>query len=208
LFHANANAAGEAHSGFLGSDENHARLHKVVLKNGKPAMRWVADGLSVSNYQQIIIDPVQLYPKPEPSEQVSEATLADISAYLTKVLKTKFGRVMELTERPGSNVLRLQAAVTGVVVKTEGMKAYEVIPLAAVFGAAKAATGTRDMDVRVRLEARLVDSVSGELQGMLLRVIEGQQLKGKKEQLSLDDVKENLDTVSDGATTTIEGIVK
>lgn len=161
MFHANANAAAEAHSGFLGSHANYVRLHKVVLKNGKPAMRWIGDGLSVSDYQQIIIDPVQLYPKPEPSEQVSEATRAD-----------------------------------------------EVIPLAAVFGAATAATGTRDMDVRVRLEARPVDSVSGELQGMLLRVIEGQQLKGKKEQLSLDDVKENLDTVSDGATTTIEGIVK
>ena len=171
-------------------------------------MRWIGDGLSVSNYQKMIIDPVQLYPKPEPSEQVSEATLADISAYLTKALKTKVGTVMELTDKPGSNVLRMQAAVTGVVVKTEGMKAYEVIPIAAVFGAAKAATGTRDMDVRVRIEARLVDSVSGELQGMMLRVIEGEQLKGKKDQLTLDDVRGSLDNASDDATTAIEGMVK
>ena len=69
--------------------------------------------------------------------------------------------------------------------------------MAAIFGAAKAATGTRNRDVKVFIEVKLVDSQSGELIGAILREAEGEDLKGKKDQLTLDDMRDSLDGMSD-----------
>jgi len=69
--------------------------------------------------------------------------------------------------------------------------------VAAIFGAAKAATGTRNRDVKVFIEVKLVDSQSGELIGAILREAEGEDLKGKKDQLTLDDMRDSLDGMSD-----------
>jgi hypothetical protein len=178
----------------------------VEVRDGREAYRWIGPKLSFANYKSVLVDDVVLYPEPQPNEQVSAETLNEISAYLTERLKAKVGTVLRIVESPGPEVLRLQLALTGVEIKTEGMKAYEVIPVAAIFGAAKAATGTRDRDVYVRGEARLVDSMSGELVGAAMRRVEGEQLKGKRDQLALEDVQENLDEAIEDGSTVIEDV--
>ena len=98
--------------------------------------------------------------------------------------------------------------MTGVAVKTESMKAYEVVPVAAIFGGIKAMSGKRDRDVHVFLEARLVDSQSGELIGAVLRRVAGEDLKGKKDQLTLEDMQGSLDQVSDDAAGALGKVLK
>ena len=196
-------AAEQKFSGFLGADENYARLQKVELRSGQRAKRWLSPSLNFANYQKIMIDSVQLYPEPQPGPQVSEQVLQEIRSHLTQRLRSKLGGVLNVTDKPGASVLRIEAAVTGVLIKTEGMKAYEIVPVAAIFGAAKAASGARDQDVNVFLEVRMVDSTSGELRGLVLREIEGEQLEGKKDQLTLDDMRESLDIVTDDASDSV-----
>ena len=186
-------------SGFLGDDAVYAKLEKIKTRGGKEGHRWVGPSLNAANYNSVLVDDVVLYPAPEPSAQVSEETLKKISSYLTEELKEKVGAVVSMAEAPGTQVLQIQAAVTGVEIKTEGMKAYEVIPVAAIFSAAKAAAGKRKRDVYVRVEVRLVDSTSGELVGAATRRIEGKELKGKKDQLGLQDMQESLDQATDDA---------
>jgi hypothetical protein len=63
------------------------------------------------------------------------------------------GAVMTLSNDPGPQTVRVQAAITGVEIKTEGMKAYEVVPVTAIFGATKALQSLHWRRVRrVRLE--------------------------------------------------------
>jgi len=93
--------------------------------------------------------------------------------------------------------------VTGGSIKKEGMKPYEILPIAAIFGGAKALTGIRDKDVKVFIEVRMVDRVTGEPQCSVVRRIKGEQLQGKKDQLSLADVQDNLDTCTDDAANAI-----
>jgi len=198
-----ATAGEDEYSGFLGTDEDYARLQKVELASGQDAKRWMSPDLNLANYQQVMIDPVQLYPEPQPGPQVSEEVLQQIRSDLTDRLRSKVGSVLNVTDEAGPGVLRIEAAVTGVSIKTEGMKPYEILPVAAVFGGAKALTGIRDQDVKVFIEVRMVDSVTGERQGSVVRRIKGEQLQGKKDQLTLADVQDNLDTCTDDAADAI-----
>ena len=187
---------GEHYSGYLGADI-YARMVEVEVKNGAKVRRWIGPKLSFANYKKILIEPAVLYPEPKPGPQVSEETLDAIITYLTQKLDDKIGSVLNLTSEPGPEVARLQVALTGVDIETEGMKGYEVLPIAAVFGGLKAMTGNRAQDVTVFLEAKLSDSVTGEVIGAALRRVEGEQLKGSKDTLSLEDLKKSLDTAGD-----------
>ncbi len=183
-------------SGFL-DDAAYDRLELVDIANDEAARRWLGPKLNFANFQEVLIDPVTIYPEPETSEQVSVETLEAISAYSTTLLHDKVGAVLTLAEEPGPGVLRIRGALTGVSVTTEGMKPYEIVPVAAVFGGFKALTGKRDRDVWVFYEMRFEDSVSGELVGASYRSVRGEQLKGKKDQLELEHMKDSLDKVTD-----------
>ena len=193
----NALAEDMPNSGFLGDDSVYNKLEKVELEGKSKGKRWIGPKLAPANYTSVLVEDVILYPAPEPTDQVSAETLAQISQYLSQSLRQKVGDRVKLADASGPGVLKMEPAVTGVLVKTEGMKAYEVVPVAAIFGAAKAATGTRDRDVKVFIEVKLVDSQSGELVGAILREAEGEDLKGKKDQLTLDDMRDSLDGMTD-----------
>ncbi len=195
-------------SGFLGDDSVYAQLEEVELHKKVKGQRWIGPSLNISNYQSVLVDDVVLYPEPEPGPQVSAETLDEIRDYLTTELKKKISATLTLADAAGPGVLELQGAVTGVTVKTEGMKAYEVIPVAAIFHGIKAAAGKRDRDVHVFLEARLVDSQSGELVGAAMRRVAGEDLKGKKDQLTLKDMKDSLDQVTDDAAGTLSTVLQ
>jgi hypothetical protein len=193
-------------SGYLGPDEIYDRLVKTKTKSGKVVYRWKGPKLTKENFNSVLIENIVLYPKPEPTEQVSEDTLKRISAYTTNLLKEKIGAIVPLANEPGPGVLIMEPAITGVIIKTEGMKPYEILPVAAVFGAAKAATGTRAQDVLVQAEIKFIDSTNGELVGAAMRSIEGDKLKGKKDQLAVEDMHENLEHSTTEAASYMETI--
>lgn len=195
-----------AKSGYLGSDEVYDRLVETKTKNGKVVYRWRDSRLTKENFNSVLIEDVVLYPAPEPNEQVSEDTLRRISAYTTNLLKEKIGAIVPLADGPGPGVLVMQPAITGVVIQTEGMKAYEILPVAAVFGAAKAAAGKRAQDVFVRAEVRFVDSADGTLVGAAMRRVEGEELKGKKDQLEVEDMHDSLEHSTTEAASYIEHV--
>jgi hypothetical protein len=194
-------------SGFLGP-EIYAKLEEVKTRDGKKVKRWIGPSLSFANYQKVMVDEVVLYPKPEPGPQVSLETLEAIQKYTTHNLRERVGKVLNVAYEPGPGVVRIQMAITGVEVKTEGMKAYEVLPVAAIFGAAKAASGTRAMDVVAFIEAKITDSESGEIVGAALRRLEGEELEGKKDQLKLQDMQKNLDTAIGEASSTLDAAME
>lgn len=167
--------------------------------NSGRVRRWIGPKLNTANYRAVLVEDVALYPAPEPTDQVSAQTLEEISRYLSQGLRQKVGSRVITTDAAGPGVLRMNAAVTGVLVKTEGMKAYEILPVAAVFGAAKAANGTRDQETRVFIEVKLTDSQSGEMVGAILREAAGKDLEGKKDQLALEDMRDSLDGLTNDA---------
>lgn len=186
-------------SGFLGDDSVYARLQEVEIHKGAKGKRWFAPHLNPENYQSALVDDVVLYPTPEPGPQVSAETLEDISEYLTSQLQGKIEKVIPRATTAGPGVLQIQAALTSVAIASEGLHAYELIPVSAIFHGVQAARGKRKQDVQVLVEVKLLDGESGELVGAVVRRIEGEELKGKKDQLVLADMQDSLNQVSDDA---------
>jgi len=192
-------------SGYLDA-ETYKKLEAVEVRDGATSYRWVGPKLNFANYKKILIEPVVLFPKPEPSEQVSQETLDQVTDYVTLKLVDKIGAVLQLSFDPGPDVIRMQPAITGVEIKTEGMQARELVPVAAIFGGLKAITGTRDQDVLVYFEAKFLDSVTGELIGAAVRRVKGEQLEGTRDKLELKDLEASLDQASSDGQAAFKGM--
>lgn len=190
-----AMAGDDKYSGYLGK-EYYDKMEKVKLESGLKAKRWVSDSFNSEEYDAAVVDDVLLYPKPEPSKQVSAELLQDMQAYLSSELKKKIGGKVTVVDAPQKGAVKVSAALTGVVTDNENMEIYEVVPVAAVFAIASTASGHRDQEVHVFLEVKVTDSMTGEVLVALVREVEGKQLENKTEQLQMKHVQGDLDTIS------------
>ena len=185
----------EEYSGFLAADQ-YGKVVKIELEDGDIVYRWISPNFNRDSYHSIIVDQVGYYPAPQTSEQASQATLDEIANYMTLTLKGHLGEVTKITDQAGPGVARLTSAITGVQIETEDMKAYEVVPVAAIFAAASAAAGKRDMVTEVYLESKLQNTETGEYLGFSLRKISGNNLDDIKDHLVLEDIRGSLDEVA------------
>lgn len=195
-------------SGFLGGADIYARLQPVKAEHGQDAKRWIDPSLRAGQYTAVLIDPVVLYPKPEPSEDVSAETLDQIRGYLTQELKSHIGGDVTLVESAGPGVLHMEAALTGIVVKPQGLKPRDIVPVAALFTGLKHLAGKSNQEVHVFIEVKFLDGQSGNLEAAAMREVGGKTLHGKKEQLTLDDVKKSLDEASAAGAAAVSAVMK
>lgn len=177
-------------SGFL---SDYSKLEERKTPSGQTALAWISPDLRQGKYTAIMIDPVGFYPRPPVDSQVPVSTMLKVSEYLTAKARQSVSPHLRVTDKPGPGVLRWDAAITGVSTPMEGMKAYEIIPIAAIFAGASAAAGTRDRNTVVYLEARLVDSQTGRIMAKSVRKGLGTELENSKTQMTLDNVKPVLD---------------
>jgi hypothetical protein len=181
-----AAVAKDNNSGFLG---DYSKLKEVKDAAGDKVMRYVNPKLKPGAYQSILLDPTQYYPAPVATPQVPASTLTAISSYVDKALRDKLISKVSLATEPGPGILRLRLAITAEGSKTPSLKPYQYIPFAfiatEVMGRGKVAT--------IKIEAELVDSVSGERMGAAVRDGVGAKLANDKAALTLKDVQPLLD---------------
>lgn len=185
----------EQYSGFLA---DYSQLQPATSPTGQPVLRWMAPGLKLSNYQHMTVQSIGFYPAPSPSEQIGAPALAELQTYTSEQVKAAFGRrfqVQEAGARPGPNTLILRAAITGVDTKAEGLKPYEVIPIALVVAATTSATGARDRTTELFVEAELLDASTGQPVLQVVRKGYGKELENKEQQVTLDTLKGVIDGI-------------
>jgi len=190
----------EQYSGFL---PDYSRLQPATSPTGQPVMRWMAPGVKLSNYQHVIVQSIGFYPLPSPSEQIGAPALADLQAYTSEQVKAAFGRRFQVHEPsttpkgslPGPQTLVLRAAITGVETKAEGLKPYEVIPIALVAAAASSASGARDRTTELFVEAELLDASTGQPVLQVVRKGYGKALRNTEEQVTLNTLKGVIDGI-------------
>ncbi|MBL4890202.1 MAG: DUF3313 domain-containing protein [Candidatus Lindowbacteria bacterium] len=159
--------------------------------------RWIGDELKAGNYKQLIIDPVTMSPLPEDLNADQQARLNDLFATFNQILLTELSSKISVVNTPGIGVARLLPTFTSIASSTQGMKAYEVIPLAALIGGIKAATGTRGKEVELWLEAKVVDSQTNELLARIVR--KGTADQANRKQATVEDVREMLQEWAKGS---------
>jgi hypothetical protein len=188
----------EQYSGFL-SDYNN--LQEVTTTTGEKAMRWVSPSWNPNAYDTVMFNGLELYPAPKPNERVNQQTLSDIQNYMTNKAKGVLGQRYRLVSSPaaapvGSKPLILRTAITGVTASNEGMKWYEVVPVAAVVGATQAATGHRDQDTNLFIEAEFIDAKTQQTVAKVVRKVFGSQLSNASQQITTQDFKAALDKLN------------
>ncbi|EXF95753.1 hypothetical protein HK44_020270 [Pseudomonas fluorescens HK44] len=181
----------EQYSGFL---SNYSNLQEVTTPSGEKAMRWVTPSWNPNAYNTVAFKQLELYPAPKPNERVNRQTLDQLQTYMTdsakSTLSQKYRVVPNVQSAPaGSRVLIVRAAITGVTASNEGMKWYEVVPVAAAIGATQAATGHRDQDTELYIEAEMIDASNGQTVAKVARKVFGEQLKNTSQQVTANDFK-------------------
>ena len=180
----------DQYSGFL---KDYSRLQEAKSPSGDPVMRWIDPKVNINQYSQVFIEPSQFYPKPQPTAVISQQTLQEITRYFNEALRRELGSVMPLAKGPGPGVIVVRPAITAVSTSNEGLKPYEVIPIALISAGVNTAMGGRDQDVDVGVEAAFLDGASQKVLAQVVRKGAGQELENDTQKLTLNDVKPVLD---------------
>jgi hypothetical protein len=181
----------EQYSGFLG---DYSQLQPAQSASGAPVLRWVAADFNAQNYRSVLVEKPVFYPAPTPSEQVSQKTLDEIANYLQHVMELEMAGQLRVVQQADQDTLVLRSAITAVNLSPEGLKVYEVIPIALVAAAASTAAGTRDLDTDIYVELEALDGRTSQPVARVVRKGHGLTLENDSTQLSLKDIKPALDT--------------
>jgi hypothetical protein len=154
-------------SGFL---RDYSNLTETRDARGNTIWAWVSPKLKPANYNAILFDPLVFYPEPRPSEQVSAETLNQILAYSNDTLKRSFSQRFTVVDRAGPGVLRIRAAFTSVAARGQGLKPYQVIPMAFVATMDLWTAAGKPERAFIVVEVEGTDSTTGELLGQRVRV--------------------------------------
>jgi len=180
----------DEYSGFLG---DYSRLKEEKSPSGAVVMRWIDPKIDPARYTSIYVEPTQLYPKPQPTVRIPQATLSGITGYYDQALKREAGQSLPLASSPGPGVLVVRAAITAVSSKTEGLKPYEVVPIALVAAAVSTASGIRDQETTLGTEAVFLDGGNNAVVAQVVRKGTGKPLSNESQVMKPDDVKGVID---------------
>ncbi len=181
----------EQYSGFL---SDYSILKPATSASGAPVMRWVKPGLDLGKYNSVLVEQPQFYPKPKPSDQVSQKTLNDVSNYLQQAMKRELAGRMTVVSQANADTLVIRSAITAVDTSAEGLKFYEVVPIALAVAAASTAAGTRDKDTNIYVELQALDGATSQPVAEVVRKGTGLQLENNSTQLTVKDLAPVLDT--------------
>ncbi|MCL9800053.1 DUF3313 domain-containing protein [Pseudomonas sp. rhizo66] len=178
------------YSGFL---KDYSQLKEAKSPSGAEVMRWIDPKVDVKKFTSVYIEPTQLYPKPQPTAKISQQTLNGITSYYDQALKREIGKDLPLATGPGPGVIVVRAAITAVSSSTEGLHAYEVIPIALVAAAVSTASGIRDQETTLATEAVFLDGANNKVVAQVVRKGTGKPLENDSQAMTANDVKPVID---------------
>ncbi|TDY42649.1 uncharacterized protein DUF3313 [Paraburkholderia rhizosphaerae] len=196
------------YSGFL---KDYSNLHETTDPDGETFLRYVNPKLNPTNYSAVIVEPVTMYPKAEPTDQLSQATIDQVRNYSTACLKQAIGSRVKVTETPGPGVVNLRVAITGVASSAEGLQPYQVLPMAFVATMAIDTVAGAPQKAKLLVEALGTDSVSGEVLSKVVRTHTGERLQrvaSNEPVITFESVKPIMDQWCDSVSKTVSQYVR
>lgn len=199
----------QQNSGFLA---DYSKLQEVKDATGATVRFWANPKFTPANYNAILLEPLQFYPEPQGTDQVSVEELQRMRAYANEALKRQIGARFKMVDTPTPGAVRIRSALSGVAAEGEGLKPYQYVPTALVITMAKrAATGTPQRAFIVsETEAR--DSVSNELLAQKIKVGEGKNVKlqeaAGQQVITLETVQPLIDELAAAALPNLDQFVR
>jgi hypothetical protein len=151
-------------TGFLGSDYSLLQPPSSGSVPGQKAMlAYINPNANFSQYNQVMIAPVTYWA--DANSKLTAAQQQSLCNYMYSVLQSYFAKNFALATQPGPGVATLTAALTDATAATPGLRTISVIEphVRALNMVKKALTGTYAFVGSATGEAKLTDSVSGQL---------------------------------------------
>ena len=180
----------EKFSGFLG---DYSGLKEVKTASGNPVLRWIDPSFKKENYSYLKYEPINFYPEPQPTEQISKETLQGVLDYANSRMKPALAERLPLTDHAGPRTLIFKGAITGVNTSPEGLQFYEVIPVVLVIVGTETASGHRTRDTEVDFEGELIDASTGKAVIKVVRKGFGKQVANDTQKVTANDLKSVVD---------------
>ena len=180
----------DEYSGFL---KDYSQLKQEKSPSGADVMRWVDPQLNLAKFTNVYVEPSQFYPKPQATDKIPQSTLQGITRYYDQALKRELGKSLPIAASPGPGTIIVRPAITAVTSKTEGLKPYEVIPIALEAAAVSTASGIRDQETTIATEAAFLDADTNKVIAQVVRKGSGNPLESSAQVMKPDDVKAVLD---------------
>ncbi len=174
------------YSGFLG--DAYPKMTEAKSPSGQKVKRWLEPEVTAANYDALLIEKTALFPEPVGTDQMSVATLKEISAYMDEALKRELSDVVTLVDKPGPRTLKLRVAITAAAGKDLGLKPYQYLPIAFVLTA-----GQTTKKATLAIEYEVQDATTGKVMGAGMRESAGQDIKSMKDKLTLAHIKPAVD---------------
>ncbi len=183
------------YSGFLSSYEG---LEKVKTPSGATVQRWVSTGFDVSQYDSVVVQPLSYYPQPRSTDRIDQPTL---DALLSQANQQVGGAIAQRlpvvsAQAAGPRTLLFRGAITGVAAETQGLRPYEILPIALVLAGAVTAAGERDQNTELYLEGELVEFRSGKPVMRLVRKGFGKTLSDNQQKITAADMRPVIDQLT------------
>jgi hypothetical protein len=201
VFSLNAQAQTQ-YSGWL---KDYSGLESYQDNQGNTVMRKVNPKLTPQNYKAVMLENAELYPKPQPTDAVSEKTLRDVGVYVNNRVREVLSSQVKIVGQPGPGVARIRLALTGVSVGKADLEAYQYIPIAFLLTQAKRAASGAPQQVKIFIEAEMTDSVSGERLLVAVREGKGESFEGKE--VTVDSLKSLLDKWAEAAAAEVPNFI-
>lgn len=195
-------------SQFSGWLVDYTTMKETSTPTGGTSLLWVSSELKKKKYTAIMIDPVGLYPRPPLLAKVSKGRMLEALTYMREQTKKAVGKEIKIVDQPGPNVLRLDAAITGVKIAPNNDKRHDAknTPVAMIFVDASPLAAKQNQDTVVYLEARLRDSRSNKILAKAVRAAVGNSAGNTK--VTVDQMKPVMDSWAHDAAIFIRDNVK
>ena len=164
-----------------------------------------------ANYSAFIVEPIVTYPRAEPTDQLSQATIDQRRSYGTTCLRQAIASRAKVVNAPGPGAVKLQVAITGVASTAEGLKPYQVVPMAFVATMAVDTVAGAPQQAKLLVEAMATDSVSGEDLSKVVRTHTGERLQrvaSNMPVITFESVKPIMDDWCDSVSKSISQYVR
>ncbi|VVA49658.1 hypothetical protein SERVES_03416 [Serratia ficaria] len=175
---------------------NYQDITKGESASGRDVLYWKDPKADFTRYQYLVYQPMIYFPRPQPSEMVSQRALDNILSYTNRQFKQAMGSHFTLVDMPRENTLIFRGAITAIDTHKKGLQVYEVLPITLLIAATQSVTGHRTMESAVYMEGEFIDASTHQPVIKVVRKASGENLNNEKAQLTVADVKNAIDIIA------------
>jgi len=135
---------------------------------GQNGLRWLNPAAQWTQYNKIMIDPVTFWGGSTTSISASDQQM--LVNYFNQQLNKELGQKFQIVNEPGPGVMKLDVAIVDASSATPVLRSISmIVPQARVLSSLKyLATGTFPFVGAAQAEAKVTDSVSGQVLGLFV----------------------------------------